>query len=195
MYNIICNLGLQIVTSTHDMTQKINYESRHAIARARFFLAKARECHVDTREDFEAYLEASIVFARAAILRVKHTHCKKAGFMNWWSSLKNDPSVLFFKNHRDMILKEAPPRVGQKIQVPLYKVSMTIVGEPSEDIAAASIDEQVNTSRELPEEQSYASDLYYFDDPSISATDKVEEHLNKLEAHINGFINSLQAAR
>jgi hypothetical protein len=167
------------------MTQTLNYDSRHAIARARFFLQKARECRIDSREEFEAYLEASIVFARAAILRVKHKYENEARFMNWWNSLKYDSSVLFLKNHRDMILKEAPPKVGQILKMPLHKVNVTIGGEP-EGITSAS--------SELPEDILYASDLYYFDDDqSVSATDKVDEHLNKLEAHINNFLNSLQA--
>ena len=184
MYNIICNQYLQIITSTHGMTQKIKYDSRHAIARARFFLAKARECRIDSREDFEAYLEASIVFARAAIHRVEHTYGKEAGFKIWWDSLRNDPSIEFIRCQRNRILKKTPPQVGQIVKMPLLKVNVTVGGEPSEGI---------NPPPELPEEIPYASDLYYFDDdPSMSATDKVEEHLNKLEAHINNFITSLQ---
>jgi hypothetical protein len=167
------------------MTQTLKYDSRHAIVRARFFLKKARECRIDSREDFEAYLEAAIVFARAAILRVKHKYEKESGFINWWGSLKNNSSIMFFKEHRDMILKEAPAEVGQILKMPLLKVNVTIGSEP-EGITSAS--------SELPEEILYASDLYYFEkDPSISATDKVEEHLNELEAYINNFIESLNA--
>lgn len=160
----------------------VNYDSRHAISRARFFLAKARECRIDSREEFEAHLESSIVFARAAIHRVQHKYGTEVGFKKWWDSLEHDPSVVFFRIHRNTILKKHPPQVGQRIIMPLLRVHMTVGGEP---------EGSTSTSGDLPEEISYASDVYYFDDdPSMSAIDKVEEHLIKLEAHIKDFIES-----
>lgn len=166
------------------MTQTLKYDSRHAIARARFFLQKARECHIDSREEFEAYLEASIVFARAAIHRVQHKYGKEEGFKKWWDSLEHDPSVLFFRCHRNMILKRHPPEIGQRLKIPLLKVNVTVGGEPEGNASASS---------KLPEEILYASDLYYFDNDSMPATDEVEEHLNKLETHINKFVESIKA--
>jgi hypothetical protein len=167
------------------MTQTLKYDSRHAIARARFFLQKARKCRIDSREDFEAYIETTIVFAQTALLRLEKKYKKTAIYKTWWKSVKNKRSVKLFRKHRNVIIHEAPPKVGQILKMPLHKVNVTIGGEP-EGITSAS--------SELPEEILYASDLYYFEkDPSISATDKVEEHLNELEAYINNFIESLNA--
>jgi len=49
----------------------------------------------------------------------------------------------------------------------------------------------VSTQTISSEEHSHASDLYYFDDPSTPATETVENHLNKLEGHINAFLNDI----
>jgi len=45
---------------------------RTAIARAEFFLALAEQCRPEERTEFEAFLEAAIVFARAALHRLKN---------------------------------------------------------------------------------------------------------------------------
>jgi len=45
--------------------------ARHAVSRARFFLKQANRCSVEQRKEFEAYLEAAIIFARAALRRLK----------------------------------------------------------------------------------------------------------------------------
>ena len=50
---------------------RLTRESREALSRARFFLEKAKGCASDDRGDFEAYLEAAIVFARAAVHRLQ----------------------------------------------------------------------------------------------------------------------------
>jgi len=97
------------------MTQRVSPHSRHAIERAKFFLAKAKECPADNRVDFEAYLEASIIFGRSAIHRVKSAYKREAEFKDWWDSLFDDPSVKFFKDERDFILKEGSAKLGQKL--------------------------------------------------------------------------------
>jgi hypothetical protein len=41
------------------------------ISRAKLFLEKAKACPASARGDFEAYLEAALMFARSAILRIE----------------------------------------------------------------------------------------------------------------------------
>jgi len=156
--------------------------------RAKYFLAKAKECPADSRVDFEAYLEASIIFARSAIHRVKARYEKEAGFKNWWDSLEDDPSVKFFRNERNWILKKGSAKLGQKLIMPFIKSRLSVGGQPVEDDEPDVVDVQTITS----EKPSYASELYYYgDDPSTPATQTVEDHLNKLEGHINAFLNDI----
>jgi len=93
------------------------FPDRHAISRAWFFLDKAKECSGDLRRDFEAYLEACIIFARAAIHREKTQFEGHQGWQPWWDGLSTNPSVEFFRTERDRILKEAPPKIGQIIRL------------------------------------------------------------------------------
>ena len=67
--------------------------------------------------------------------------------------------------------------------------STTIVGgQPVEDDEPYVIDMQTISS----EEHSHVSDLYYYkNDPSTPITKTVEDHLNKLEGHINAFLTNL----
>ncbi len=133
---------------------------RDAISRARFFLELARDCpYVEDlagREAFEAYLEAAIVFGRAAIHRVHEAAEKKArgdpglhaGVKTWWDSLLGNPAIEFFREERNFILHEGPPKTGQKIGslAPLK-----------------------------------AEELYYYEDPAVPATATVERHLDAVE--------------
>jgi hypothetical protein len=114
----------------------------------------------EERNDFEAFLEASIVFARAALHRFKTQHEGHPGWKQWWDSLLTEPSALFFRNERDFILKEGPPRVGQNIFMPF-------IGPDGTSAPAFR-----------PEK---AADLYYFDDPQVAATDTVRQHLDAVE--------------
>lgn len=132
-------------------------ESRHALSRARFFLEKAKACLPDARVDCEAFLEASIIFARAAVHRMK---TKYEGHPKWramWDSWAQQRAIQFFCEERDWILNQAPPKLGQKI-------------------FAASIGSSEPTA--VP---SSAAELYYYDDPEIPATATVEGHLASLE--------------
>jgi len=91
------------------------FPKRHAISRARFFLDLARGCLIEERDEFEAYLEASIIFARTALHRLKKKNEKKSNWKSWWDGLLSNPAVIFFKDERNLILKEGPPKVGQII--------------------------------------------------------------------------------
>jgi hypothetical protein len=135
-------------------------DSRSALSRARFFLERAKECPTDARVDFEAFLEASIVFARAAMHRLQARYRKHQNWKVWWDSLLNNQSVTFLREERDWILKEAPPKVGQKIFMPS-------IGPSGADIP---------TPR-----PSRASEFYYFETPDVEATSTVETHLIALE--------------
>ena len=70
--------------------------------------------------------------------------------------MREHASVEFFRRERDWILKEASPRVGQK-------VFARAIGGP-------------------PHEPAWASEVYYFESPDVAATDTVASHLAALEA-------------
>jgi hypothetical protein len=108
--------------------------------------------------DFEAFLEASIVFARAAVHRLKTKYESHAAWKTVWDSWAHESAVQFLREERDWILKEAPPKLGQKV-------------------FAASIGGSEPTA--MPNS---AADFYYYDDPQIPATATVEGHLATLES-------------
>jgi len=168
------------------MTQIVTHDSRSAIQRARLFLSKAKTCSAEERIDFEAYLEASIIFARAAIHRVKTQYEKENGFNKWWDSLLKDSSVEFFRNERDFILKEGPPHVGQIIKMPPPLSLLSVGGQQVEDEEQGSINDDTISA----DETLSVAELYYYDDPSEPATDTVEKHLNVIEQHISNFISA-----
>jgi len=77
---------------------------RTAIARANIMLSLAEECSIKEREQYEALVEAAIIFARAGLHRWKKDasySCEK------WRNIENNNSVKFLKNYRDMVLKES----------------------------------------------------------------------------------------
>jgi hypothetical protein len=137
--------------------QSVTHESRAALARARFFLGKAQACTASERLDFEAFLEAAIVFARTAIHRFQKHYRQNSGFSAWWDSLLNDAAVDFFRTERDWILKEAPPKIGQVI----FMAS----GDPD---ATAYV-------------PGTAGEFYFFE-PHVPATVTVDRHLQSLES-------------
>ena len=69
----------------------------------------------EQRDVFAAFLEASIIFARIAIHRLHSQFEHHPDWRAWFASLKDDPAVSFFREHRDLILKEGPPKVSQTI--------------------------------------------------------------------------------
>lgn len=117
---------------------------RTALARAEFFLALAEKCTPEQRTEFEAFLEAAIIFARAALHRLKREFEPHPSWKAWFAQLNENPSVDFFRKQRDFLLKEASPNVGQIISF-----------------------NPVTT----------AAQLYYFEDPSVTAAETVRKHL------------------
>lgn len=93
-----------------------DFPRRHAISRARFFLYLAKRCSVDERDEFEAYLEASIIFGRAALHRLQSQYKHRSNWKPWWDGLLSNPAVGFFRDERNWILKKGPPKVGQIIR-------------------------------------------------------------------------------
>jgi hypothetical protein len=131
--------------------------SRGAFSRAQLFLSEAKSCIASDRVRFEAFLDASIVFGRAAIHRMRD-RLKRAGKgTTWWDSILEDEAVRFFRTHRDVILHERPLAVGQKIFV-------------------GSIE-----SEEPTDAPQIADEFYFFDDPSESATATVARRLMRLQ--------------
>jgi hypothetical protein len=93
------------------------FPPRHALSRARFFLDKAKKCSAVQRDDFEAYLEASIVFARAALHRLDSEYKKCVDWKTWWEGIANQSSVRFFRDERNWILKQSSTKINQIIYV------------------------------------------------------------------------------
>ncbi len=136
---------------------------RDAVSRSRFFLRQAGELPYNAadiaqrQQQFEACLEASILFGRAAIHRMhtaaskkaKNTPRLKAEVKAWWDSIREVPAIQFFREERDFILKEGPPKVGQAI----------ILGPPPRKV----------------------EELYYYESADEPATETVERHLNTVE--------------
>lgn len=136
---------------------RLTSESRRALRRARLFLEKAKACSGDERVDFEAFLETAIVWARAELHRLQTKHEKHPRWEPWWESLRRDSAVVFFQKQRNWILKEAPPKIGQKA----FAARMGS-DEPAYRPAAAT-------------------EYYFFEDPDIPAVITVERHLDSLE--------------
>ena len=90
---------------------------RHPISRAKFFVNLADQCPVAERDAHEAFMEAAIVYCRAAIHRLRTRYKKSPDWGTWFNSLKGNPSIQFIRKERDWILKEAPPKVGQRIYI------------------------------------------------------------------------------
>lgn len=89
--------------------------SRTALGRAEFFLHLAEKCTPDQRAEFEAYVDASIIFARTALHRLKSKCSNHPSWRNWFTQLKGNPAVEFFRDNRDFLLKEGPTKIGQVI--------------------------------------------------------------------------------
>jgi hypothetical protein len=123
----------------------------------------ASECAADRRIEFEAFLEAAIVFARAAVHRLQTRHRNHPQWKAWWASLGGNSSVQFFRTQRDWLLKEAPPKIGQRA----FLKSLVVRGW--------------QRSQPLGYEPTKAAEFYFFEEPDIVATYTVERHLAELE--------------
>lgn len=135
----------------------VTAESRTALFRSRLFLKLAQECDPHHRIEYEAFVEAAIVFARAALHRLQAKHRLHPSWRIWWSSLLQNASVAFFREQRDWLLKEAPPKIGQKAMV-------GVSGGTRNGITVSRADE-----------------FYFFESPAISATSTLARHLNEVE--------------
>ena len=89
---------------------------RLAISRARQFLDLADECPMEQRDRCEAFMEAAIIFCRAALQRVKSRYCGRPGWKPWWDGLLNDADLDFIRQRRNWIVKEAPETFGQVVR-------------------------------------------------------------------------------
>ncbi len=86
---------------------------RDAVSRARQFIQMAKGCGVEERDKYEAFLEAAIVFGRAALHRLQPLYEKHPDWKQWWNGLLGDESVEFFKSERNYLLKEGPTNVSR----------------------------------------------------------------------------------
>lgn len=147
------------------LTMKVTRDARHALSRATSFLEKAKSCPVEERNDFELFLEASIVFARAAIHRLQSKHKRHPKWKMIWDSWARQTAVAFFRKERDWILKERPPQLGQKVFMPF-------LGHRPDECTPAFV-------------PASAAELYYFETPETPATATIEQHLASLRALID----------
>lgn len=90
---------------------------RNAFSRARFFLTRAEDCSPEERNEFEAYAEACIVFARAGVLRAKEKYKIQPTFKSWWDPLHQNTKLEFLRAERNLIVHEAPAKVGQVVSL------------------------------------------------------------------------------
>ena len=129
----------------------MNLFRRDAVSRARLFLEMARMRTVEQRDEYEALLEASIVFGRAALHRLKSTFGKHANWADWWDSLRGNGSVGFFREERNYILKEGPMKVGQVIRVGVQteRAEEHYYFESVDVPATATIEEHLNQIEHL----------------------------------------------
>src|SRR5215208_1258231 len=92
-------------------------ELRTATSRAYYFLELAENFRATELNDFEAHIEAAILFGRTAFHRLQTNYRKYPGWQKWWDSLAADASVNFFRKERDIILKEGPSKVGRNVWI------------------------------------------------------------------------------
>src|SRR5260221_145862 len=90
---------------------------RDALSRARQFLDLADQCSVSEQDQYEMFLEATIVFGRTALHRLKHQHEDHSDWDSWWEGLLRDEAVQFFQIQRNHLLKVGPTRLHQRIRL------------------------------------------------------------------------------
>lgn len=152
-----------------EITKTVTANSRTPLSRAKLFIKMAKNCSLDDCIEFEALIDASIVFARSAIERYGKSnntrHGQDARWQEIWNSWKKDTTIMFFTDNRNLILHEAPLKINQRLFASFFDASR------SETI----------TSTDSP----YYADLYYFNDKNLPATEELENHLMKLEELFN----------
>jgi hypothetical protein len=71
---------------------------------------------MEHRDRCEAFMEAAIIFCRAALHRLQTQYEDHSGWKVWWEGLLNDPDLNFIRQHRDWIVKAAPEKFSQVIR-------------------------------------------------------------------------------
>ena len=132
----------------------LDLPDRHPLQRARFFLQKAEQCDASQLDAFEAYLDAAIVFGRSAMQWLQPKYKGNSEWKKWFNSLKNDPSIKFFKDYRDVLLHKHTPKYHQIINM----------GGSAQGTRA--------------------TELYYFEDPGTPATETVRGHLENIAERV-----------
>jgi len=95
---------------------------RNPLTRARFLLAQAEALSGDQREAFDTYLQAAIVFGRA-IYHHLQTVAQSSGvdtaYRQWFTAksaeMKTDPVLEYFRESRDLLLKERQVTVRRRV--------------------------------------------------------------------------------
>ena len=113
-------------------------DHRHGLARAEFFLRLSENCSVDQLSEFEAHLEASIIFARSAIQRMQLEFKSHPKWKNWFALMANEPSINFFREERDLVLHECPTHLTQIINFNAVKRATELRRFKGADVDAAS---------------------------------------------------------
>jgi hypothetical protein len=124
------------------------FPPRHAISRARFFLSLAKACSLEECDHFEAYLEAAIIFARAALHRAPSQYKKYRKHPKWkcWlNELNENPASKFFRPVRNFILKQGPPNIGQIIGRDSKLAAKFYFYESPDILATATVERHLNT--------------------------------------------------
>jgi len=129
-----------------------NFPPRHPISRVRLFLKEASKCTVTQKDEFEAKLEAAIIFGRNVIHHLQTKYSKHPDWVEWFAALRGNEAVEFFKEHRDVTLKEASPKIGQIIGfVPAQSASELYFFEPNVqaiDTVQKHLDEMIRLTNE-----------------------------------------------
>jgi len=68
---------------------------------------------MEQRDRCEAFMEAAIIFCRAALHRVQSQYKRRPNFKAWWEGLLNDADLKFIRTRRDRIVKQAPEAFNQ----------------------------------------------------------------------------------
>ena len=71
---------------------------------------------MEQRDRCEALMEASIVLCRAALHPVQTQYKHRPGWGSWWADLRNDPDLVFIRERRNWIVKEAPEKFNQVVR-------------------------------------------------------------------------------
>ena len=95
---------------------------RNPLTRARFLLAQAEALSGDQREAFDTYLKAAIVFGRAIyhhLQTVAQSYGVDTAYRQWFTAksaeMKTDPVLEYFRESRDLLLKERQVTVRRRV--------------------------------------------------------------------------------